>query len=308
LSGIEDEVAREWMRAMRAGDWEAAWRQSDRLPAHLVWNGTPFDGRRVRVRCLHGLGDTLMFMRFVPLIAARASHVDFLVQPVLLDLLRGLPGLGEVSNAWTDDPPPCDVEIEVMELAYALRCRIDTVPAPYPHLASRARARPLPVPTAAIADDARTRVAVLWSVSDWGARRSVPLRALEPLLSVPGVAFYSLQQGRAALDPDIERLGLTALSHRTEAIADAAAAMLAMDLVITPDAMPAHLAATLGLPTWVMLEHEPDWRWMQSRDDSPWYPTMRLFRQRTSGDWHSVATEIASQLALFKRVPAASGS
>jgi ADP-heptose:LPS heptosyltransferase len=84
--------------------------------------------------------------------------------------------------------------------------------------------------------------------------------------------------------------------------------MLAMDLVITPDAMPAHLAATLGLPTWVMLEQEADWRWMQSRDDSPWYPTMRLFRQRTPGDWHSVATEIASQLALFKRVPAASGS
>jgi hypothetical protein len=289
------------MRAMRAGDWEAAWRQSDRLPSHLVWDGTPFDGRRVRVRCLHGLGDTLQFMRFVPAIAGRARHLDFLVQPMLLDLLRGAPGLGEVSNAWTDDPPPCDVEIEVMELAYALRCRLDTLPAPYPHLALQVRGRS-PV---RLHEDGRLRVAVLWSVSDWDNGRSVPLRALEPLLRLPGVAFYSLQQGRAALDPDIERLGLVALSPHTEAIADAAAAMLAMDLVVTPDAMPAHLAATLGRPAWVMLRHDADWRWMEAREDSPWYPAMRLFRQHAPGDWAGVADAIARELT---RARAAAGN
>ena len=301
MSDIEEEVAREWMRAMRAGDWEAAWCQSDRLPSHLVWDGTPFDRRRVRVRCLHGLGDTLQFMRFVPAVAGRASRLDFLVQPMLLDLLRNAPGLGEVSTAWTDDPPPCDVEIEVMELAYALRCRVDTVPAPYPRLGSQVRGRvPVRLP-----DDGRLRVALLWSVSDWDSGRSVPLRLLEPLLRVPDVAFYSLQQGRAALDPDIARLGLVALSPNTEAIPDAAAAMLSMDLVITPDAMPAHLAATLGRPTWVMLRHDADWRWMEGRDDSPWYPAMRLFRQRAPGDWGGVAEAIARELT---RVRAAAGN
>jgi hypothetical protein len=196
LSDIAEEVAREWMRAMRAGDWEAAWRQSDRLPAELVWNGTPLDGRRVRV-------------------------------------------------------------------------------------------------------------ALMWSVSDWGTSRSVPLRSLAPLLDVPGLAFYSLQQGRAARDPDIERLGLAALSPQTETIADAAAAMREMDLVIAPDAMPVHLAATLGRPTWAMLQHEADWRWMEGRADTPWYPTVRLFRQPSPGDWDGVARALADAL---RRLSASAGN
>lgn len=307
-AALGEEVACHWMRAMRAGDWEAAWRETDRIelprralqrepgfvrdPSHLVWDGTPFDGRRVLVRCLHGLGDTLQFMRFVPMVARRASRLHFLVQPMLLPLLRGAPQLGDVSNCWTDDPPPCDVEIEVMELAYALRCGLDAVPAPYPHLAAQVRDRK-PV---RIADDGRLRVALLWSVSDWDTSRCVPLGLLEPLLRVPGVSFYSLQQGEAADDPDVARLGITALSPRTREIADAAAAMLAMDVVITPDAMPAHLAATLGVRTWVMLRHDADWRWMEGRTDSPWYPAARLFRQRAPGDWAGVVHDVARQL------------
>jgi hypothetical protein len=296
LIGIEDEVAREWMRAMQAGDWESAWRQSDRLPAQLVWNGMPFDGRRVRVRCLHGLGDTLQFMRFVPLVCAKASHVDFLVQPPLIELLRGAAGLGEVSNAWTDHPPPCDVEIEVMELAYAFRCRVATLPAPYSHLQAQVRSRP-PV---RLANDERLRVAIMWSVSDWGTSRSVPLAALAPLFDVPGVAFYAMQQGRDARDPHIGRFGLVALSPCTQDIGDAAAAMLQMNLVIAPDAMPVHLAGTLGRPTWIMLQHEADWRWMQVRGDTPWYPTARLFRQPSPGDWDGVARAMAQALSELR--------
>lgn len=311
-SQLGREVAAGWLEAMRAGDWEAAWRQTDRIElprrvvqrqpgfvrdaSHLVWDGTAFDARRVRVRCLHGLGDTLQFMRFVPLVAARARHLDFLVQPTLLQLLRDAPGLGAVSNGWTDDPPPCDVEIEVMELAYALRCRVDTLPAPYPHLAHQVRGREVPP----LKQDERLRVGLLWSVSDWGTSRSVPLQALAPLLRVPGVAFYSLQQGQAARDPDVERLGLIALSPHTQEIADAAAAMLQMDLIITPDAMPAHLAGTLGRPTWVMLQHEADWRWMRSREDTPWYATARLFRQPSPGDWDGVARSLAEELRLLR--------
>jgi hypothetical protein len=320
LAQLGPDVAMRWLHAMRAGDWEAAWRQTDRIeslrrahqhepgfvrdPSHLVWDGSSWEGQRVLVRCLHGLGDTLQFMRFVPLIGQRARHVDFLVQPMLLELLRGAPELGDVSNCWTDDPPPCDVEIEVMELAYALRCRFQDMPAPYPHLPAQVRHRS----PARISSDGRLRVAVLWSVSDWDTSRSVPLRVLEPLLRVPDGVFYGLQQGEAAREADVQRLGLTALSPHTTEIADAAVAMLRMDLVITPDAMPAHLAATLGVPTWVMLRHEADWRWMDDRADSPWYPSMRLFRQHAPGDWAGVARDMTQALVELTRAREAAGS
>ncbi|AEG92700.1 hypothetical protein [Ramlibacter tataouinensis] len=302
------EVGARWLQAMRAGDWEAAWRQTDRLelprraeqrlpgfqrqPHHLVWDGTPLAGRSVLVRCLHGLGDSLQFMRFVPLLARHARELHFLVQPALLPLLAGAPELGRVSNAWTDHPPPHEVEIEVMELAYAVRSTAATVPPPYPHLASLAAGRQPP----ALPADGGLRVGLLWAASDWDGSRSIPLDTLAPLLGVPGVRFHSLQQGAAAQDPAADRLGLVPLWRQTQSIEVAAAAMLAMDLVIAVDGMPAHLAGTLGRPTWLLLKHEADWRWMDDREDSPWYPAMRLFRQPRAGDWAGLVRQVAAAL------------
>jgi len=292
-----------WLRAMDAGDFEAAWRQTDALeaprrnggarePHHLVWDGTPFEGRSVLVRCLHGLGDTLQFMRFVPQLASRASELHFLVQPLLLGLLEGAPGLGQVSNAWTDEPPEHEVEIEVMELAYALRCQADSIPPPLPYLRDRLHA-----PGALRTGSPSTlNVGLLWAASDWDASRSVPFDMLQSVLAIERVRFFSLQQGPAATDAAVTRYGLEPLSERTTRIEDAAAAMLGMDLVICVDGMPAHLAATLGRPTWVMLKHDADWRWMRTRSDTPWYASMRLFRQPHEGDWSSVAARIAAAL------------
>lgn len=303
-----DEVAQCWLLAMQAGDWERAWQQTDRLelprrrlqaepgfarqPWHLVWDGSPFQGRTVLVRCLHGLGDTLQFMRFVPRVAAMARHVHFLVQPPLLELLAGAPGLGEVSDAWTDHPPAHEVEIEVMELAYALRSTAATVPPPYAHLARHlAGKHKIELPPG---DE--FRVGLLWSASDWDRSRSVPLAELEPLLNVPGVRFHSLQQGDAARDPAADRLKLVPLWRQTGSPGAAATAMLAMDLVIAVDGMPAHLAGTLGSPSWLMLKHDADWRWMRQGSESPWYPGMRLFRQPKPGGWGDVVREIADAL------------
>jgi hypothetical protein len=305
-----DEVAAAWLAAMRRGEWEEAWRQTDRIelprrwaqahkaftrgPQHLKWDGTAFAGRGVLIRCEHGLGDTLQFIRFVPAVARIAREVHLLVQPQLLALLQGAPGLGQVRNAWTDDPPPPhDVEIEVMELAYALRVNLDSVPPPYPHLRQRA-ARHCPV---ALPHDGRLRVGLLWAASDWDDTRSIPLLALEPLLAAPRAQFFSLQQGRAAQDPLLEGLPIVSLSRHTQDIEAAAAAMLQLDLVITVDGMPAHLAGTLGRPTWTLLKHEADWRWMQARGDTPWYPNMRLFRQARPGDWDGVVRSAARALS-----------
>ena len=124
-----------------------------------------------------------------------------------------------------------------------------------------------------------------------------PLPALEPLFALQGARFFSLQQGRAANDPLLQRLPVVSLSGQTREIVAAAAAMLQLDLVITVDGMPAHLAGTLGRPTWTLLKHEADWRWMEARSDTPWYSTMRLFRQPRPGDWQSVVTSAARALS-----------
>lgn len=294
---------------MRRGDWEGAWRQTDRIelprrraqnrggftrqPHHLRWDGSAFEGRSVLVRCEHGLGDTLQFIRFVPSLARVARVLHLLVQPQLLPLLAHAPGLGDVRNAWTDEPPPAhDVDIEVMELAYALRARPDTLPPPYPHLRSQAGRFPLAIP-----QDGRRRVGVLWAASDWDRSRSVPLTVLEPLLRCEQTRFFSLQQSAAAQDPMLPRLPITVLSQHTREVRAAAAAMMELDLVITVDGMPAHLAATLGRPTWLLLKHDADWRWMAERQDTPWYPAMRLFRQPRPGDWHAVVRAAAAALS-----------
>jgi hypothetical protein len=301
------DVSGDWLAAMRRGDFEAAWRATDRIelrrrtlqqlpgfqhrPEYLRWDGTPLAGRTVLVRCEHGLGDTLQFMRFVPHLQARQVH--FLVQPHLVKLLRDAPGLGAVRNYWTDEPPPAhDVDIEVMELAYALRTTVSSLPPPYAHLHGQVPRSP----AFDADDDGRLRVALLWAASDWDGTRSVPLPALAPLFALEEVRFFSLQQGEPANDPLLHRLDIERLSPHTCAIEDAAAAMRQMDLVISIDGMPAHLAATLGRPTWILLKHEADWRWMSGRDDSPWYPTVRLFRQPRAGDWSGVAQMVAAQL------------
>jgi hypothetical protein len=308
---LHAEVGSAWLAAMRRGDWAEAWRQTDRIeiprrraqaqpgfvrhPHHLVWDGTPFEGRSVLVRCLHGLGDTLQFIRFVPAVARVAREVHLLVQPQLLTLLRGAPGLGMVGNAWTDDPPAHEVEIEVTELAYAFRSTPQTVPPPYPHLNGRVDGR-----VALPERDGRLRVGLTWQASTWDASRSIPLRALAPLLRLPRARFFSLQQDGAQDEAVQLDLPIVPLAARTREIADAAAVMLEMDLMITVDAMPAHLAGMLGRPTWVLLKRDCDWRWMQERSDSPWYPTARLFRQPVDGDWEGAVSAAARVLSAMR--------
>jgi hypothetical protein len=305
-----DEVAALWMAAMRRGEWAEAWRQTDRIelprrvrqrcgqsvrePQHLRWDGTPLAGRSVLVRCEHGLGDTLQFIRFVPQLCKLARQVTVLVQPHLLALLEGAPELGTVLNGWTDEPAPAhEVEIEVMELAYAFRPDIDTLPAPYPNLAQRVADKlDYAWPT-----NGKLRVGLAWAASEWDGTRSIPLTLLRTLLELEGVHFFSLQQGDAAKDAERSRLPIHALSNHTGRIESAAAAMLQLDVVVCVDNMVAHLAGTLGRPTWLLLKHEADWRWMEARSDSPWYPTMRLFRQPSPGDWQSAVDMVARALS-----------
>jgi len=300
------------MAAMRRGDFAAAWTISDavlaardpagrddpRLPYHRrwVWDGRPFAGARALVRCYHGLGDTIQFARFLPLLRARAASLDLEVQPELMPLLAGLPGPDRLIPFRLDAPrPPAECDLEIMEVPHALRIEPETLACDVPYLAppparvAAARAR---LGAAAIA------VGVCWQAGDWERVRSVPLALLAPILARPGLRLVSLQRGPAAA----EAAALYAPAfvdplNRSLDILDTAALIAALDLVITVDTMVAHLAGALGRPTWLLLKAAADWRWMEARADSPWYPSLRLYRQRCSGDWREPLAHIAADLS-----------
>jgi hypothetical protein len=287
-----------WMRHMRAGAWSAAWRVSDRVlashagvacwdrPRHeqWVWDGTPLDGRRVLIRCYHGLGDTIQFIRFAPRVKQVAAEVIVWAQPALVPLLRTVDGIDRLLPLHDGDVGvEYDVDVEVMELSHVFRGTPDTLPATVPYL----HADP-----ARIEANGRLAVGIAWKAGDWDGRRNIPYPLLAPLAQVPGVELHVLQRGSGLAERE-EGFGILSGSDDPT---EAAGVMRALDLVISIDSMPAHLAGALGVPVWTLLQKQADWRWMEGRDDSPWYPTMRLFRQQTAGEWEPVIARVAAEL------------
>jgi hypothetical protein len=295
-------VVNDWWHHMVRGEFADAWRVSDailrqrrgepcwHLPRHeqYVWDGRPLHGARVLVRCYHGLGDTIQFIRYAPLVQRIAREVIVWAQPALVPLLRGARAVDRLLPLH-DGTPNCDfdVDVESMELAHVFRTTIDTIPRDVPYL----HAPPLDV--AALRPDAsRIRVGIFWRVGDWDDRRSVPYSLLPKLADISGVDLYMVARDHECAAGTIP---VTALPYPDD-IYGTARIMRTLDLVITADSMPAHLAGALGVPTWTLLHARPDWRWMQDRDDSPWYPTMRLFRQQRAGDWDAVIDRVALAL------------
>lgn len=298
--------AAEWVRLATRGDLARAWTVSDRIlsrhashprwdrPRHLqsVWNGTPLEQRRVLVRCYHGLGDTLQFIRYAALLKQVAAEVIVWAQPRLLPLVCTVAGVDRVLPLHDGVPDAAyDVDVEVMELPFVFRSTLATIPARVPYIA---------VEPAALADRFTRRVGLAWRAGDWDTRRSIPFKVLEPMLRSAGLGWYQLQFG---VRPDERHPSLIPLGEAT--IADTARSMRALDLVISIDSMPAHLAGALGVPVWTLLPYDADWRWMEARTDSPWYPTMRLFRQPAPGDWESVVREVRQELSAFSCQPSA---
>ena len=307
---MDSSAAREdaWQRHMRAGAWDAAWQISDAVlraragardwhaPRHLqaIWDGAPLAGRRVLVRCYHGLGDTLQFIRFVPAVSAIAARVLVWVQPALIPLLSGVPDLGQLLPLHDGEPDAeFDVDVEIMELAHVFRITPERLGAPVPYLRAELPSRDHD-PAAPIS------VGMVWRSGDWDPRRSVPAELLRPLAAIPGVSLRLLQRGQGL----VEAPPWLGTPSGSDDVLDAARAMQAMDLVITVDSMPAHLAGALGLPVWTLLPAPADWRWMEGRDDTPWYPTMRLFRQPAPGDWRAVMAQVAAALQALAKAGA----
>ena len=288
---------------MRRGDFARGWEISDAVLrdrmgescAHLpreqqwVWRGESIVGRHVLIRCHHGLGDTIQFIRYAPLVRRTAGRVSVCAQPQLLSLLRTVRGIDELLPLEDAEPDvDCEVEVESMELPHLFRSTTATLPAQVPYLSAQ---------PAELADDGNLHVGLVWRSGDWVPQRSIPIELLLPLNRLNGVTLHILQRGPGLRE---RPRGFGVVSGADD-IAVAAQKIASLDLLISVDSMPAHLAGALGVPTWTLLLANPDWRWMHEREDTPWYPTMRLFRQDRAGDWRRVAARVVAELRILAR-------
>ena len=294
-----------WMAHVRCGDFAAAWDISDavlreragrpcwHLPRHqqYIWDGTPLDGARVLVRCYHGLGDTIQFARYAPLIRRVARSVTFWTQPAVIPLLRTVHGIDHLLPLHDGSPDgEYDAEVEVMELPYVFRSTLDTLPATVPYIDVPSVDLDGLMPPAAL------RVGLFWRTGDWDDRRAIPASLVPIVTAVPGIQACMVRRDYvAAGQPD----GVLEIPLADD-LWGTARIMRGLDLVISADSMPAHLAGALGIPAWVLLHADCDWRWMAERNDSPWYPTLRLFRQQNGGEWADVIREVAVELARVR--------
>lgn len=275
-----------------------------------LWDGGPLDGKTIMLHAEQGLGDTIQFVRYARLVKQRGGRVIVVCQKTLLPLLAGCEGI-ERLVAQGDPLPAFDVHAPLLSLPRIFGTTLETIPNDVPYL----QAEPTLVERwrRALDELPGYRVGIAWQGSRsfyFDRLRSLPLAEFAPLADVPGVTLVSLQKGYgseqlAALAGRFSVIDLAArLDETTGPFVDTAAVMKSLDLVITSDTSIAHLAGSLAVPVWVALPFAPDWRWLLEREDSPWYPTMRLFRQSERGDWRSVFERMAAALAQRVSAPA----
>jgi Flp pilus assembly protein TadD len=298
------------MALLAAGEMAEGWKEYEwrwRTPLMFAgrrrfvqpaWDGS--GGGRLLIHAEQGLGDTLQFCRFAPLAAARGAKVILEVQAPLARLLRSLHGIDAVI-ARGETLPAFDVQAHMMSLPAIFGTVLETIPAATPYLFPD----PADIKTMGVrlGEEQKTglRVGLAWAGNSYATvpemaavdrRRSLAAAHLAPLLGVPGIHFVSLQKaGKAPA-----AFGLTDLMDDMRDFADTAALVENLDLVISVDTSVAHLAGALGKPVWLLNRHDAEWRWLDGRTDSPWYPGMRIFRQAAPGDWEGVIAEVAAAL------------
>ncbi len=279
--------------------WETAYFAPIRRDfAQPLWLGdTPIEGKTILIHFEQGLGDFIQCCRYVPMLEAMGAKVMLEVTTALASLVASVSPHCKVVIKGSP-LPPFDVHCPVMSLPYAMRTRLDAVPNQIPYLSADAEV--MAQWQAMLGEKQQRRIGIAWSGSPTHGndlQRSIPLAALAPVLQLPG-EFHSLQKDLRAAD-QAAVAGFPSLhDHRymLHDFTDTAALIAAMDVVITVDTSVAHLAGAMGKPVWLLLPYIPDYRWMLEREDSPWYPTMRIFRQPARGDWASVVSQVVTAL------------
>jgi tetratricopeptide (TPR) repeat protein len=277
-------------------EWRFAVARYDRNFDQPLWSGEPLGGRSILIHAEQGFGDTLQFVRYVPAVAKRSGRIVLEVPEPLVRLARTVAGVSQVV-ARGDPLPAFNCHCPLLSLPRVFKTNLLTIPNAAPYLrvpadASAGWAERIPTTPG-------PRVGIVWAGTAVGA---IDLRLLQPLWEVGGVSWFSLQVGdRSGDTASLHSVKITDLSPWLTDFVETAAAVCRLDLVISVDTAVAHLAGALGRPTWLLLRHPPEWRWLLEREDSPWYPTVRLFRQRCAGDWPGVAREVAAALAGMAR-------
>lgn len=281
-------------------DYEHRWGSAGFEPARHAsrprWSASsPRAGRRVLLWSEQGLGDTLHFCRYAPMVEALGADVVLEVQPALKAVLQTLRGVSQVV-AQGEPQPACDAQAPLLSLPLAFGTQLAAIPAPIPYLhadpaKSQASKRRLGAP--------RTRRIGLACSGGTAYRndasRSIPLRLLRPLFDRAEL-FLLQKEVRGTDEADLATSGIRDVRQELNDFADTAALIECMDLVVSVDTAVAHLAGAMGRPVWILLPWAPDWRWMLDRDDSPWYPTAKLFRQTRAGDWDGVIDRVAAAI------------
>lgn len=334
-----DYVEAHWNRSLvllLSGDFQAGWPEYEwrwrrRNSASLrrpftapLWRGEPLDGKRILLHAEQGMGDTLQFCRYVALVAARNPAAIILeVPPPLVDVMADSFASPQIQVVPLDPNfprgdglPAFDVHCPLMSLPLALGTRLDTIPGATPYL--RVNAAKAERWERRLAGTPRPRIGLVWAggvrannpeAIATDRRRSIALAQLAPLARISGVAWYSLQKGVPAVqakDPPAG-MALIDLMDEVENFADTAALVAQLDLVISVDTSVAHLAAGLGKPVWLLSRFDGCWRWLLNRDDSPWYPGLRLYRQTAPGDWRPVIERLGDDLAAWLMPSRANG-
>jgi tetratricopeptide (TPR) repeat protein len=270
------------------------------------WNGEDLAGKTIVFNYEMGLGDSLNFVRYVPLVASRAGRVILECQEPLRELFESVAGVDEVITLRKGEAYlRYDVHCSLMRLPELFHSDAATMPRTVPYLCPR-RERVEKWRKRMGARSGKVRVGLVWAGSPEhqnDRQRSIRLDSFAPLAIAPGVEFFSLQRGAAAEQAASPPRGMKLIDYAGdfENMADTAAVVEQLDLVISVDTSVAHLAGALGKAVWVLLAYVPDWRWMLDRGDTPWYPTIRLFRQARIGEWDSVMRDVAESLVLLAK-------
>jgi Flp pilus assembly protein TadD len=287
------------------GDWIEGWRMYEsrlQLPnlglkrdfPQPQWDGSDPTGRTILLHAEGGHGDAIQFVRYAPMVAARGAIVLLECHPALVSLLARTPGISQTFS-YGDPMPPFDCQIPLQSLISIFQTTPTNVPGNVSYL----------VPSEQLCEtwreklhgDSSLKVGLVWCGSDSvGGQRTRSIDVFAPLAAVMGVTFYSLQVGPAGTQPPPAGMRMIDLTGQIKSFDDSAAMVMNLDLVISIDTSVAHLAGALGKPVWVLIPINPDFRWMLERSDTPWYPTMRLYRQRERGRWDDVIVRMRADL------------
>ncbi len=307
---IADAPAIRWnesLTLLMLGDYAGGWRNYEcrfLVPEHdppregaATLDLSQVAGQRVLVFPEQGRGDMIQFARYLPLLAARGAHVLVEMYADLKPLFETIEGVAQVV---TPDAamPEHDKLTPLLSLPLAFGTSVENIPALVPYL--RAPEPRVAGWAALLGPRTRPRIGIAWWGSQHIARRSMAIATLAPVLLLPGLEFHALQKEFSPLDQDWLVAHSLVADHRAalEDFADTTALIAHMDLVVSIDTSVAHLAGALGVPVWIMLPFSPDWRWLRDREDSPWYPTARLFRQTRRGGWDDVVRHVAEALSV----------